>query len=523
MRASLVRNLPCLQARWRLRRDAFRNVRKSFHQLSIAVTGKPSKGAVLDCLERQLKSSGHGSGLSHDAAVILASPEFASWSEDQGFMSQLLGTLHQRQRQKRAGATSGPGEARTDVLFGVVDGIADPHHLHGKPHQGLSILYGGSTASLLPSLWDQGKVAGRGDPDKASAVEFTAHEAESIDGQEVPTNVTLPLANTLFQNGRRSTLFASRWLSPSAAGRQMELEWREEKSHQEVSCLRGLRKMPLRIPLMPLAPPRKIVAGLGNIVRQVEIDGVVSPASKELEMLIPQIFEKRAARAGELDQAPSPIGVWAWVLPAHLVEKMSYDSAFRTYQSNQDAEEWRLDVDARGIYEELLTHECRMYKILSGGGGWGAKQGLLSLDPETTYAAPEQEDIDMFIKAFEERNSASQASSEGIVTPGSYILFCAEPQRVVDGGHTPFSSVDPTWSRLTLTVAPKNEDPLQGVEDIEGAKKDETTADVVPGHFGAASSTGLYLRAPHSSFTTKIDAPHSAISWDWTPPDPLDD
>lgn len=277
-------------------------------------------------------------------------------------MSQLLGTLHQRQRQGDASVTPATVESHTDVLFGVVDGIADPHHLHGKPHQGLSILYGG-TASLLPSLWDQAKVAGRGDPDKASAVEFTTHEASSVDGQEVLTHVTLPLANTLFQNGRRSTLFASRWSAPSAAGRQMELRRMDEKSHQEVSCLRGLRGLPLRIPLMPLAPPRKIVAGLGNIVRQVEIDGVVSPASKELEVLIPQIFEKRAALAGDVGQAPSPIGVWAWVLPAHLVERMRYGSEFRTYQGNQDAEEWRLDVEARDIYEELLTYGCRMHKI----------------------------------------------------------------------------------------------------------------------------------------------------------------
>lgn len=160
---------------------------------------------------------------------------------------------------------------------------------------------------------------------------------------------------------------------------------------------------------------------------------------------------------------------------------------------------------------------------MSGGGGWGAKQGLLSLDPETIYAAPEQDDIDMFIKAFEERNSASQPSSEGIVTPGSYILFCAEPQHVVDDDDAPSSSADPTGSRLTLAVAPKNEELLQGVENAEGMKMGKTEVDVVSGHFGVASSTGLYLNACHSSFTTKIDAPYSAVSWDWTPSNPLDD
>ncbi|KAK7969914.1 hypothetical protein PG988_008987 [Apiospora saccharicola] len=460
-------------------------------------------------------------GTSHNTAVILASPEFASWSEDQGFMSQLLRTLHQRQRQGHVLTTSGPDESHTDVLFGVVDGIADPYHLHGKPHQGLSILYGG-TASLLPSLWDQGKVTGTGDPDKASAVEFTEHEAQITDGQDCRPHVTLPLANTLFQNGRRSTLFASRWSTPSNAGRQMELQRMEEKSHQKVCCWRGMKGLTTRIPLMPLAPPRKIVAGLGNIVRQIEIDGVVSPASKELEMLIPQIFEKRASRAGELDQAPSPIGVWAWVLPARVMERAHFVPEFRTYQTNQNAEEWRLDFDARDSYEGLLNNECRIHKILSGGGGWGAKQGLLSLDPETTYAAPEQDDIDMFIKAFEERNSASEPSSKGIVTPGLYIMFCAEPQHVINDDNDSFSSVDPAGSRLTLAVAPRNEDLPQGFEGA-GAKNEKTEVDVVSGYFGAASSTGLYLNNdPLLSFTTKIDAPYSTVTWDWTPPNPYE-
>ncbi|KAK7951124.1 uncharacterized protein PG986_006852 [Apiospora aurea] len=490
MRASLVRNLAGLQARY-LRAPAIHSARRTFHQLSIAIIGRPSKGAVLDSLKGQLKGSGHpgrsvSNGASQDGdqlaqqstAVILASPELASWSEDQGFMSQLLGTLHQERPRGDASATSAAGESHTDVLFGVVDGIADPYRLHSKPHQGLSIIYGG-TASLLPSLWEQGKIAGKGYPDRASAVQFTAHEAENIDGQEVPTPVTLPLANTLFQNGRRSTLFASRWSlasSASASGhRPMELTRLEEKSHQEVACLRGLEGLPVRIPLVPIAPPRKIVTGLGNIVRQVEVDGVVSPASKELEALIPRLFEKRAAAwlAGDgTGQAPSPMGVWAWVMPAWTVDKMRYDTAFKTYLGNQDAEEWRLDVEAREIYGELLVAECRMHKILSGGGGWGAKQGLLSLDPETTYAAPEQDDMDVFIKAFEERNnSASQSSSDGIVTPGSYMMFCAEPDR---SGDVPSSSVDPASdlvsSRLTLTVAPKGEDVLPNVEGAADPK-----------------------------------------------------
>ncbi|KAK8050360.1 hypothetical protein PG994_012090 [Apiospora phragmitis] len=470
--------------------------------LSVTVTGRPSKGAVLDSLQRQLKRPGHAKSVSNEiaqdddrmspsTAVILASPEFASWSEDQGFMSQLLATLHQGRRQGDMSDTSAADASHMDVLFGVIDGVADPYRLHSKPRQGLSIIYGGTT-SLLPSLWEQGKIAGKGEPERASSVQL----------KWPPLYVVRQPLVGEFRRRRPADGAEAVGGEVTPGGRLRAGTARTAGPH----------------PLMPLAPPRKIVAGLGNIVRQVEIDGVVTPASKELETLIPRLFEKRAARAGGTGQAPSPIGVWAWVMPAWTIEKMRYDAVFTTYQDTPHAEEWQL----------TSTH-ATITKRLSGGGGWGAKQGLLSLDPETTYAAPEQDDIDVFIKAFEERNSADQSSSsEGIVSPGSYIMFCVEPER-----GAPSSVVDPSsglvGSRLTLAVAPKDEELLQ--QGIEGGavakmgKTTETEVDVVPGHFGAASSTGLYLKSPFPQhpWSTKIDAPYSAVSWDWTPPDRLDD
>ncbi|KAK8873208.1 6-phosphogluconate dehydrogenase [Apiospora arundinis] len=528
MRASLVRKLPGLQARC-LRRPAIHIARRSLHQLSIAVTGKPSKGDVLNSLKRELElssqdksadkgvSAGHkdGHASQQNTAVILASPELASWSDDHGFMSQLLAMLH-RQRQRVGDTSAAEGESHIDVLFGVTDGIADPSRLHSKPYSGLSILYGGTT-SLLPSLWKRqdkrGVTSAIGDSDRASSILFT--NVKGKDGLHAETQsdlspeVTLPLANTIFQNGRRSTLFASRWSpNPSAVeGNEMELTRLEEKSQQEIVCLQGSRSAPPRIPLMPLAPPRKIVAGLGNIVRQVDIDGVVSPASKELEILIPQIFEKRAA------QAPTPIGVWAWVIPEHYMKAHDLATSIKSYHGNQGEEEWRLVADALQHYEQLLHHDSRLHKILSGGGGWGAKQGLLSLDPETTYAAPEQDDIDSFIRAFEMRhNSENQtsSSSDGIVAPGSYVLFCAEPQHMDKALSGPTTGA--ADSTFALAVAPTSEELLP--QTLKGeSKKGGAKVEVRPGHFGAASSTGLYLSEPWLKFATKVDAPYSVLSW----------
>lgn len=151
--------------------------------------------------------------------------------------------------------------------------------------------------------------------------------------------------------------------------------------------------------------------------------------------------------------------------------------------------------------------------IVSGGGGWGLKQGLLSLDPETSYAQPEQDDIDMFIKAFQERNSSNP--SDGIVTPGSYVLFCIEPCFTKENMQSHKLS-----STISLGVAPTND---EGVALRDGIKEVEISED----HFGAASTAGLFLQTipdeyrssategsekASQSFTTKISVPRACLS-----------
>lgn len=150
---------------------------------------------------------------------------------------------------------------------------------------------------------------------------------------------------------------------------------------------------------------------------------------------------------------------------------------------------------------------------MSGGGGWGLKQGLLSLDPETSYIEPEEDSIEMFIKAFQERDSSD--SSEGLVTPGSYVLFCIEPYGTER--NTPGQKPTPT---ISLGVAPTND---------EGVALDNTKGDVEvhDGHFGASSTIGLFLRTmpetngscsaegrekPPPQYTTKISVPRAYLT-----------
>ncbi|KAI0125770.1 hypothetical protein BJ170DRAFT_685019 [Xylariales sp. AK1849] len=471
-------------------------------KFALAVTGRPSKDLIIDTLRNHVKTKPtQGSQLkiptgSDEGAVILTSLDFASWLEDEDFMSNLLKSLY---------SGSGRDErCAIDVLAGVTDGLG-PGTLLGKPRRGFSVLYG--SHDLLPDLFESAHP--KRHPDRASSIMF----APSRDGSLCGPETTLPLANTVFQNGRRSTLFATRWARPEAGSSSALVpRLRRDKGHQTIAFpyLETLQALPT-IPLLPLTPPRKIVAGLGNIVRQVEVDGNASPASRELETLIPQLFEARTQR--DPNSSHGPVGVWALIIPAHAIEyAKAVFSNLRVFQDHQGEEEAMLSSEASKALESLISRGCRLHKILSGGGGWGIKQGLLSLDPETSYSTQDQDDVELFIKAFQERENEHQ--SEGLVTPGSYMLFCAEPAWTTND----IEGSPELGEGLILGVADKN--------DQDTLRKEEgTKVKVLPNHFSAVSSTGLYLKMganPTSSgrfnkeisFDTKIDVPRSAFYLD---------
>lgn len=146
---------------------------------------------------------------------------------------------------------------------------------------------------------------------------------------------------------------------------------------------------------------------------------------------------------------------------------------------------------------------------MSGGGGWGAKQGLLSLDPETSYALPEQDDIDAFVKAFEERNSAEPSS--GLVSPGSSVMFCVEPYLSMEQKRS--LKLPPI---LSLGVSPHAED----AQPSSGAGASDALR-ILDGYMGVQSAAGLFVKAlpevcgkgtaASASLTTRINVPKAFI------------
>ncbi|KAJ5648771.1 hypothetical protein N7490_005143 [Penicillium lividum] len=175
--------------------------------------------------------------------------------------------------------------------------------------------------------------------------------------------VGLRLTNTVFLNGNERTFMGMRWVA-SNDGYVMD------KSADLASCVITSRQDSIRprlmLPLEPVTQRRRVITGMGNILRQLakSTDGSSDepmPASTELEKELPRYIE-------EHNIADRRVSVWA------LVETPDVEIA-----------------DPNASIQDQLTQSLsrggKLHHVMSGGGGWGKKQGLLSLDPEVAFPA----------------------------------------------------------------------------------------------------------------------------------------
>ncbi|KAK0618156.1 hypothetical protein B0T17DRAFT_592027 [Bombardia bombarda] len=425
-----------------------------------------------------------------NAVVILASRSLASWVVDNAFVSRLLGPIHD--------ANSHEGPAKLHVLSAVVDAI--PHNGHQSSSEGLSILHG-KLDDLLPGLW---KTELSQTPPDVNAKPYIEFHLAPLKHDSRPLQVTVPLANTIFSNGKPHTIFASLW--QTATGALPTMVDRVEKTSQViVPRISSTDSSTVAVPLVPVTKPRRILAGLGNILRQVEIDAKLAPASKELEHVIPLLLQARTKRS--LHQPIGPMRVWALIYPEHVAVSHQLPDALQL-SGDGESHEWERANEVSKMMPELLAAGCHIRKILSGGGGWGLKQGLLSLDPQTKYSTPDQEDVESFIRSF-----MGEDTGGGVVAPGSFVQFFVE----LAGSLTTEIEVD-VDSRVDSIDEPTliigSQDPAA---EIPGPKQAEVSLNL----FGAVSSEGIYLasdpategREVGEAIMTKIDSTASYVRY----------
>lgn len=292
-----------------------------------------------------------------DAAVILASRSLAPWLADQDFLSALL-------------HVPGQPPPEINVLSAVVDGIPWPDAPHSL-RDGISVLHGG-LASMLPDLWGSAQVDG---PSVQPSITVPFPPLRKGSG---PLEATIPLANTVFNNGRPFTMFASRW--QSQPGSPLKLTQKVEKRRQLiVPNLTGANtnttsnsnsRSDISAPLLPITRPRRIVAGLGNIIRQVEIDGKPSPASGELEAVIPALLDARSESAPTTTSTVGPVGVWALVVPEGVataaggeMPRLPRGPAASDGGGGVGISEWGAAVESSVVMARLLASGARLQRI----------------------------------------------------------------------------------------------------------------------------------------------------------------
>jgi hypothetical protein len=166
---------------------------------------------------------------------------------------------------------------------------------------------------VLPELWhrDDNNADGNQSNSPRSSIIFRVRPNSTIEGG---LEVGVPLANTMFRNGRISTLFASKWNRTDATDMFERIQQVEKKSATIYpASSSSMVPLHLEIPLVPLTPPRRVVSGLGNIVRQVaNAEGNVVSASQELEASVDSYLEARSL-------SKQIVAVWALIIPDSII------------------------------------------------------------------------------------------------------------------------------------------------------------------------------------------------------------
>ncbi|KAL8948493.1 MAG: hypothetical protein Q9222_005325 [Ikaeria aurantiellina] len=401
-----------------------------------------------------------------------------------------------------------------DVVVAVVDGISFPAHYGnneseieaqktstGYTGNGISCIYL-ETEHAAPDLWSEGS---KGDDEHTS----TTQQQSTLSFQfETPTArsylskvITLPVANTIFHNGRESTIQAQRWIVGEQIQKQYSFAcakriWLKELLVRVDSSFtaKSLGKtFQLSIPLQPITSPRIVATSMGNVVRQIYTDGSSGsavPASKELEGAVVEWIADQGLEMQTVE-------VWALV----------------TAQTVQSAE-------ARSTVGTMIDRGSHLHKVLSGGGGWGSKQGLLALDPESGFKVNQEfspsEDLWQEDPEVEKRRNLGQ-----IINPGDTVQFFVRLPRPA----SPESSRMPASRRSSwvfdkrtsfvfgTTSSTIDSMPMPNKTEID----DVTTTPCVfsQRHFGMLSERGMSLTtvgADGQTRQTKIDVPHASIS-----------
>ncbi|KAL4782406.1 hypothetical protein BJX76DRAFT_332695 [Aspergillus varians] len=438
--------------------------------------------------------------------VLLFTPAFAHWADTQStFVEQCLSRFYRKTLDR-------PSRVPIHSVTAIIDRL--PHYARGGNTIGDVTECEGVSILVVRGENIQGKATMPRQIRSSETEEPTllfSFQKGSGDNQPIRQpvhDVGLRLANTIFLNGKENTLFGTRWAYDSSSKR-LKLENVADLSTCSVTVTPASVRDSLELPLHPVGERRKVVSSMGNILRQItkHADGRSNepmPASSELEKELPRYI-------AENDIADRRVSVWA------LIET-SADSPYTNSRHSQSTLAMAIQTGAK------------LHRVMSGGGGWGKKQGLLSLDPEMSFGQPHDESMKPLHKVLSQNYESSTygvasppelpMSMQDLSTlsqaaePGDYVQFFASVEE-----RGPSECSNSVWksseaSLLCSFGVVSDADMLPS----QIAKLKDLT--VLPNYFGALSEKAItYLQPlaePQPSgmleSQTKIDIPGSRVT-----------
>ncbi|KAB8339022.1 hypothetical protein FH972_021961 [Carpinus fangiana] len=300
--------------------------------------------------------------------------------------------------------------------------------------------------------------------------------------------VMLPIAQTLFHTNQPSVVALSRWTFSQANPKKAVHGFKKNSNYGvKIPLASSSPSVVTSLPLAQLTGPREIKSVMGNVVRELEetsrtVDpekfgeiigqegGSSTSASKELE-------EAVAALITMPDRFRNPVGVWALIIPQELTTSKAYGGLTRS--TDMALEDIRAAKGAQNnsCLHELIFSGATLRHVLSGGGGWGNKAGLLSLDPHSDYVQRSADDL------FDLDGSDPMSFLRGTASPGDRIVFYA----VVDGK----DHQGPTQASLEFGVVPSTADDMPA--SAEPGTEHKSPVRHYPNRFGFLSELGLSI------------------------------
>ncbi|KAL5000241.1 hypothetical protein BDV10DRAFT_162956 [Aspergillus recurvatus] len=434
--------------------------------------------------------------------VLLFTPAFAHWADAQGtFFKQCLGRLYQNTSDR-------PSQLPIHAVGAIIDRL--PHYTRERNKLGES-----EGVSILLARGDdiQGKAATprqiRSAETEESTLLFSFREDVGRQSEsQAAHEIGLRIANTIFLNGKENTLFGTRWAYDTSS-RSLKLEKSVDLSTCSVMMMPKNIRSSLNLPLYPVGERRKVISSMGNILRQVakHADGSSDepmPASSELEKELPRYI-------AENDIADRRVTVWA------LIEKTQKSPYTKSNHF-------------KGSLAAAIQNGAGLHRVMSGGGGWGKKQGLLSLDPEMSFGKPGEEGIKPLhqLLSKDEVKSAYMAAPapelpmfmqdlstlSQTTEPGDYVQFFASVAEQELFAGSSISSCESCGGSFLCCFGV-----MSDADVLPSKTANHKNLTVVPNHFGALSQKAItYLQPlaeaqPDISEThTKVDVPGSRLA-----------